>query len=43
MTTHILEVAERMAEMDRFYSMMNKHLANFMAEWRSSRNEGKKS
>lgn len=35
--------AERMLEMECFYTMMNKHLANFMAEWQDSRNEGKTS
>jgi DNA-binding transcriptional regulator GbsR (MarR family) len=29
--------AERIKEMDRFYTLMNKHLANFLEEWQASR------
>lgn len=29
----------RMEEMDRFYTLMEKHFANFLAEWRESRPE----
>jgi len=29
--------AARMEEMERFYTMMNKHLANFLKEWQASR------
>lgn len=29
--------AARIKEMDRFYTMMNKHLANFLEEWQASR------
>ena len=32
--------ADRMAEMDRFYTMMNKHLGAFLTEWRETRDEG---
>lgn len=31
--------ADRMAEMDRFYTMMSKHLSNFLTEWTESRND----
>ena len=31
--------AARMEEMDRFYTLMEKHFANFLAEWRESRPE----
>ncbi len=31
--------AARMAEMDRFYTLMNKHLMNFLSEWKAERGE----
>lgn len=31
--------AARMDEMDRFYTMMNKHLDNFLTEWKTARGE----
>jgi len=34
--------AQRMDEMDRFYTMMNKHLRSFLTEWENSREDGKK-
>lgn len=34
--------AQRMEEMDRFYTLMNKHLRSFLQEWEISRNHGKK-
>ena len=31
--------AERMQEMERFYTLMNKHLNNFLTEWKAERGE----
>ena len=31
--------ARRMDEMERFYSLMNKHFENFLEEWKSSRDD----
>lgn len=31
--------AERMQEMERFYTMMNKHLMNFLNEWKAEKGE----
>ncbi len=31
--------ATRMTEMERFYTLMNKHFANFLAEWSETRND----
>ena len=33
--------AERMTEMERFYTLMNKHLMNFLAEWQAVKGQEK--
>ena len=31
--------ASRMAEMERFYTMMNKHMTNFLTEWKTTKSD----